>query len=175
MKPAGTDDLLALDEAELLRHCRVEFYKSGGPGGQKRNKTSSAARVVHRDSGLEGHSADFRSQAENRTRALHRLRLRLAAERRTPVQLFAYEPAAWVRPYTAGGQLHLNVRNPEFARLAATVLDLLQAADGNLPRVAALLGVSASSLVKWLRQEHQIWDAACRLRRAAGLPGDPFG
>ena len=91
------------------------------------------------------------------------------------MQLFAYQPPAWVRPYTVGGQLHLNVKNPDFARLAAVALDLLAAADGNVPRVAALFGVSTSSLVKWLRQEHQIWDAACRLRRAVGLPADPFG
>lgn len=174
MSPTA-DELLALPEADLLRQCRVDFYKSGGPGGQKRNKTSSAARVVHLASGIEGHSADFRSQAENRARALHRLRFRIAAEVRAPVELFAWAPPPWIRPYTAGGQLHLNVKNPDFARLAALVLDLLSAASGNVQRVAALLGVSTSSLAKWLRDEHTVWDAACRIRKANGLPPDPFG
>lgn len=163
-----------MSEPDLLRHCTVEFYKSGGPGGQKRNKTTSAARIIHRDSGLSAHSVDFRSQAENRARALHRLRFRLAAELRTPIALFGYQPPSWLRPYTQGGQMHVNPKNPDFARVAAHLLDLLFAADGDAARAAALSGVSTSSLVKWLRQEPTIWDAACRIRRANRLPIDPF-
>jgi hypothetical protein len=168
------DQLLSLCEPDLLRGCRVEFYKSGGPGGQKRNKTASAVKIVHVASGIAAHSSDFRSQAENRSRATHRLRFRLAAELRTPVELFAYDPPAWVRAYTGGARLHVNPKNPDFARVGAHVLDLLNAAGGNVARVAALLGVSTSSLAKWLREEPTIWDAACRIRRDHGLGADPF-
>lgn len=169
------DAILALDDEVLLRQCTVEFYKSGGPGGQKRNKTSSAARVTHRGSGVEGHSADFRSQAQNRLRALHRLRFHLAAQLRTTVEWRGYSPPAWVQAYQQSGRLSINVKNPAFARVAAHALDLLTGTDGNVGKVAALLGVTTSSLVKCLKQEHGIWDAACRIRRTSGLPSDPFG
>lgn len=168
------DAILSLEDEPLLRQCRVEFYKSGGPGGQKRNKTSSAAKIIHIATGIEAHSNDFRSQAENRLRALHRLRFKLAAELRTPITIFRYEPPAWLRTYTLGGRLHVNQKNTDFARVGAHVLDLLNAADGNYAKVAALVAVSASSLTKWLQLEHTIWDAACRIRREAGLATNPF-
>jgi hypothetical protein len=164
-----TDAILAQSEEELLRFCRVEFYKSGGPGGQKRNKTSSAAKITHTPSGVEAHSNDFRSQSENRVRALHRLRFKIAATLRTPMTLSFYEPPAWLGKYITGSKLLVNAKNHEFARAAAHVLDLLQSADGNYARVAALIGSSTSSLVRWLGQEHVIWDAACAIRRANGL------
>lgn len=177
--PAGAmtgsaDELLRLTEEELLRQCRFEAYKSGGPGGQKRNKTASAVRLTHVPSGLWAHSGDFRSQVENRTRALHRLRLRLAAELRGSVVVRGYEPPAWTRAYCAGNQLHVNPRNADFARLAAHALDLLRATDGRVGDVAALLGVSTSSLVKFLKEQREIWDAAVAIRRASGLPANPF-
>lgn len=168
------DQILSLEDEPLLRQCRVEFYKSGGPGGQKRNKTSSAAKIIHVASGIEAHSNDFRSQVENRLRALHRLRFRLAAELRTPITIFRYEPPAWLGIYTGGGKLHVNQKNIDFARVGAHVLDLLNATDGNYAKVAALISVTTSSVAKWLQLEHTIWDAACHIRRAAGHRANPF-
>lgn len=171
---AGVDDILSLPEAELLKQCRVQFYKSGGPGGQKRNKTASGVRIVHVPTGIEAHSNDFRAQAENRVRALHRLRFRIAADLRTAVAVRGYEPPAWLRAYLRQGQIHVNVKNPDFARIAAHVLDLLVAREGRVADVAALVGVSSSSLVKFLKAQQEIWDRACGIRRSAGLRANPF-
>jgi hypothetical protein len=168
------DKILSLEDEPLLRQCRVEFYKSPGPGGQKRNKTSSAAKIIHLATGIEAHSNDFRSQAENRLRALHRLRFKLAAELRTTIAVLGYEPPAWLGAYTNGRKLHVSQKNIAFARVGAQVLNLLNATDGNYAKVAALLGVTTSSLAKWLQSEHTIWDAACRMRREAGLEVNPF-
>ena len=45
------EDYLALDDARLLAQCQVHTYRASGPGGQKRNKTSSAVRLHHRPTG----------------------------------------------------------------------------------------------------------------------------
>src|SRR5229473_40041 len=63
-----------LTEDQLLRQCAVDTYRASGPGGQKRNKTSSAVRLRHLPSGLIVIAEESRSQHENRGRALKRLR-----------------------------------------------------------------------------------------------------
>src|SRR5712692_10682169 len=63
-----------LSDPELLKQCAVDTYRASGPGGQKRNKTSSAVRIRHQPSGLSVIAEESRSQHENRARALRRLR-----------------------------------------------------------------------------------------------------
>src|SRR5206468_9139935 len=63
-----------LTDPQLLAQCAVDTYRASGPGGQKRNKTSSAVRLRHLPSGLIVIAEESRSQHENRARALRRLR-----------------------------------------------------------------------------------------------------
>src|SRR5437763_4036614 len=63
-----------LSDAQLLDQCALDTYRASGPGGQKRNKTSSAVRLRHPPSGLIVIAEESRSQHENRVRALRRLR-----------------------------------------------------------------------------------------------------
>src|SRR5437763_2370806 len=63
-----------LSDPQLLAQCAVDTYRASGPGGQKRNKTSSAVRLRHLPSGLIVIAEESRSQHENRARALRRLR-----------------------------------------------------------------------------------------------------
>src|SRR5256885_3523091 len=67
-------DWAALTDAQLLAQCEVDTYRASGPGGQKRNKTSSAVRLRHPPSGLLVIAGESRSQHENKARALRRLR-----------------------------------------------------------------------------------------------------
>src|SRR6266436_5918916 len=64
----------ALADDQLLAQCEVDTYRASGPGGQKRNKTSSAVRLRHPPSGLIVIAEESRSQHENRARALKRMR-----------------------------------------------------------------------------------------------------
>src|SRR5260370_21740704 len=64
----------SLTDAQLLAQCQVDTYRASGPGGQKRNKTSSAVRVRHPPSGLIVIAEESRSQHENRVRGFRRLR-----------------------------------------------------------------------------------------------------
>src|SRR5215813_4510170 len=65
---------LALDDEALLNACEVSTFVGSGPGGQHRNKTSSAVRLVHPPTGVTVTATERRSQLRNRSAALERLR-----------------------------------------------------------------------------------------------------
>ncbi len=65
------------DPRDLLRECRVSFYRASGPGGQHRNKTETAVRIVHLPTGVSAVAADARSQSQNREAAVERLHAKL--------------------------------------------------------------------------------------------------
>src|SRR5256885_11179660 len=77
-------DWAALTDAQLLAQCEVDTYRASGPGGQKRNKTSSAVRLRHPPSGLLVIAEESRSQHENKAKALRRLRPALYLDLREP-------------------------------------------------------------------------------------------
>src|SRR5581483_4600876 len=72
--PPRREDWTSLSDPQLVAQCAVDTYRASGPGGQKRNKTSSAVRLRHLPSGLIIIAEESRSQHENRARALRRLR-----------------------------------------------------------------------------------------------------
>lgn len=51
----------------------VQHFKASGPGGQKRNKTSSAVRIIHPASGAMAEGKEERSQTANKRNAFRRL------------------------------------------------------------------------------------------------------
>src|SRR6202048_4856332 len=83
-----------LSDSQLLAQCEVDTYRASGPGGQKRNKTSSAVRLRHLPSGLIVIAEESRSQHENRARALRRLRQALYVKLRDELSAEALAPAA---------------------------------------------------------------------------------
>ena len=58
---------------ELEQECDIKFTRTGGPGGQHRNKAETAVRVTHRPTGLVVIASESRSQYRNRITALERL------------------------------------------------------------------------------------------------------
>ena len=76
----------------LARECDITAYKSSGPGGQKKNKTESSVRVVHRPSGLVRIGTESRSQARNKEAALERLWEALERRKRKPKPRKATKP-----------------------------------------------------------------------------------
>ena len=64
----------AFTDAQLLAQCEVDTYRASGPGGQKRNKTSSAVRLRHPPTGLIVIAEESRSQHENKAKCQQRLR-----------------------------------------------------------------------------------------------------
>ncbi|OQX56597.1 MAG: hypothetical protein B5M53_00555 [Candidatus Cloacimonas sp. 4484_209] len=65
------------DISKLKEEVEVYFYKSSGPGGQRKNKKETAVRVFHPQSGITVVATEYRSQAKNRQLALKRLQKKL--------------------------------------------------------------------------------------------------
>jgi peptide chain release factor 2 len=73
-------DLPPLEESKFIipeKDLKVEFYRSGGPGGQNVNKVETAVRIVHLPTGLAVSSQIQRSQAQNREYALKLLKAKI--------------------------------------------------------------------------------------------------
>src|SRR5881397_2889074 len=128
-------DWTSLTDSQLLAQCGVDTYRASGPGGQKRNKTSSAVRLRHPPTGLIVIAEESRSQHENRARAFRRLRQalflkireELPPEARTPAALAARPDYATARD--AQGRLHLGRKDPRYWPAVGVVLDVLQAVE----------------------------------------------
>ena len=71
-KSGYTEDLEA-----LYREVRVEYYRSRGPGGQRKDKKETAVRVKHHPTGVTVTASESRYQAVNKRRAFQRLQEKL--------------------------------------------------------------------------------------------------
>jgi len=173
----STGNLIAhwrrLSEAELLRESEVDTYRASGPGGQKRNKTSSAVRLRHLPSGLIVIAEESRSQHENKAKALRRLK------RATFLDLRDIIPADLLKPELVAdmpaiavaiedGSLHLRAKEERFWPAAGAVLDLLAAVSARVSDAAALLGISTGNLVSFLETDPKLWQQANNLRASHG-------
>ncbi len=162
----------AFTDAQLLTQCEVDTYRASGPGGQKRNKTSSAVRLRHLPTGLIVIAEESRSQHENKAKCQQRLRRALYLNLREvviPEQLAAHPDFAPARD--GDGRLHLREKDPRFWPAAGVVLDVLVHTEGQVSTAAELLGTSTANLIDFLQTNPKLWQEANRLRVAFGLKG----
>ncbi len=167
------ESLRALDDEPFARRCRWEMFRGSGPGGQKRNKTSSAVRVSHAPTGLSATASDSRSQATNKRRALQRLRCRIAIERRV-----AFDPAVpsfptWFLELTRAGRLVIGTRHADYLPAMAIVLDVLAACGWSVSDAGKSLGFSTAALVRFLQADQKALAEVNRRRTDVGL--NPLG
>jgi hypothetical protein len=156
------------DDATLLAECDVDTMRGPGPGGQKRNKTESAVRLRHKPTGLIVIAAESRSQAENRARALKRLREALALRIRHAVATDE-TPEAIAACIDKAGRLGVGRRDARYLPCAGALLDLLAAHEGSVGDVAKRLGLTTGNLSKFLTGDEDVMTEANRIRAAFGL------
>lgn len=169
-------DYLAADDQTLLADCNVHLHRASGPGGQHRNKVSSAVRLHHCPTGLTAQANESRSQHENRRRATGRLRMKLACMIRRPVDLAASPPpvvtecifAPRGRKNAPLRRLEIGRKDRRFWRVAAHLLDLLTAADGRVRAAASALGITTGNFISLLRSDRHLWAAAADIRKRCG-------
>jgi len=160
-----------LSDEALLAQCELGTGRTGGPGGQNRNKVETLVELMHRPTGVQAHAGERRSQIENKRVALRRLRLALAVEVRTPVPEGPVGSDLWRsrrrRPpkhatagsppksrWASGGEglIEVNPDHHDYPALLAEALDVLAATHWD-PRLASLrLNISASQLVKLIKE-----------------------
>jgi len=157
---------LDFDDARLVGECDVQIYKASGPGGQHRNKVSSAVRLCHRASGLVAIGSESRSQHENKARAIRRLREAFALAVRVPVSTdFVWPDTVEI----ANARLRVNEKNPAYHHVVAIVLDAFAQQGGKLKEAAAELKLTPSGLVKFLWEHRKAWREVAQMRARAGL------
>lgn len=163
-----------LTDAQLLAQCDVDTYRASGPGGQKRNKTSSAVRLRHGPTGLSVIAEESRSQHENKAKALRRIRQALYLHLRDDLSGATRETLA-SHPDLAGvvaaGRLPDSARRPDFWPVAGVLLDVLTTTHGQVRSAAEFHGFTTAHLVDFLRLDPKVWQEANRIRAAAGLKG----
>lgn len=162
--------LRLLTDEQLLAQCRWDTFRSGGPGGQKRQKTSSGVRLVHLPTGISTRATEYRQLSVNKLHALRRLKLKLAIDLRHPVDLAHFNPPDWLAAIRRQTGFEVSFRHPLFPALAGLILDLLEALHGNPAHVAVNLGVSTTAVIRLLESEPSLWAAANSIRDKFGLP-----
>lgn len=159
--------LSELTDSQLLAQCDVDTYRASGPGGQKRNKTSSAVRLRHGPTGLLVIAEESRSQHENKARALRRLRQAFFLKIREPVTPESVAVADAVRG--VDGKLHAaSARDPHYWPVLALLLDLLEATSGQVSEAAQRLETTTANLLSFLELDDKAWAEANHLRHKFG-------
>ena len=159
-----------LEEPALLKQCEIEFGRTAGPGGQHRNKVETAVSFLHRPSGVIGWAGERRKQAENRSEALRRLRLKLAVQVRTPVDRNRHRPSRLWEQRRQGSKMSVNPRHRDYPALLAEALDVVVARGFDVAGAAGILGVTMSQLAKLLRHERRAFGMVNDGRTERGLP-----
>ncbi len=154
-----------LSDEKLLAECRMEAFVGPGPGGQKRHKTNAAVRYTHLPTHITATATDSRSQRENRIHALRNLRHKLALSVRREIDPISFVAPPWLAEYPA---LRINLKNPRYPCVVATVLDLLSATRWRISGAAAALGVTTNALVRFLHDDPPLWTVVNEARRALG-------
>ena len=157
-----------LSDEKLLSQCRVDHYRGSGPGGQKRNKTSNAVRLAHLPTGILATATESRSLKENHLHCLRRLRIKIAAEIREPVDPIRFEVPDWFLTIRHQNKIEASHRHEFYAATAGLILDLLSL-NGNPATVAITLGVTTTAIIKMLECETAWWAAANDIRLKLGM------
>lgn len=160
------DEWIAASDEVLLRSSSEDFYRASGPGGQKRNKTESAVRLRHPETGLMVVAVESRSRQENRERAIKRLREAIA--NRIRVEVAKGEVPPIVQTAVTEG-FKIGRKDVRFLPLSAALLDMMVSYEGKVSELADTLGLATAKIVNFLRTTPELWEEAQHLRDRFGL------
>jgi hypothetical protein len=159
-------------DAQLLAQCEVDTYRASGPGGQKRNKTSSAVRLRHLASGLIVIAEESRSQHENKAKALRRLRQAFFLKWRQPLKgdelANITDRAEITAARSSESRFIVGRRDPRYWPAIGVILDLLLHYEGRVAETARMLDTSTANLVDFLAKDPKAWEQLNQMRTRFG-------
>lgn len=168
-------DALLLSESDFANTLEQQRFTGSGPGGQKRNRVRTAVRLRHPESGLSAEGKSSRDSQRNLSAAVHTLRLLLAllAAGRFAAELAAAPEETIVlldgfRSRAPTFRMPINPQHADFPGQAFVALALLARHGADHSETARSLGLSPSSLVRFLKMNGSIWQAAQGLRQNYG-------
>lgn len=137
---------------QLAAQCRMSQLRRSGPGGQHRNKVSTAISWRHEPTGIAAEASESRDQTRNRQEALRRLRLRLAIRLRTAPQSDHDDAVRDATDRACRGtwrqrKLKISGHNDDLPAVLALVLDDLHRAGGQPSLVGPLWQASTTAVV----------------------------
>ena len=138
------------DPEHLWGECEVRQLRRSGPGGQHRNKVQTAISLRHLPTGVRTEASERRSQSQNRSVALFRLRVNLALQVRCDCGTDHVPSLLW-RSRCEGGLLKVSGSHDDFPSVLAEALDVLAASAADPKRTAEVLGCTPSQLMRLLR------------------------
>lgn len=156
----STATVAVLPEAEEVEidinpdDLKIDFFRSGGAGGQNVNKVTTAVRITHLPTGIVATCQDERSQLRNRMKAMAVLRARLLdREQQRRIELLTEERRAQI----GSGERAEKIRTYNFPqdrvtdhRINLTLHNLQRILDGELDELIDAL--SANEQVKQLEK-----------------------
>ena len=163
-------EFLSLTDKALLDQCEVDHYRASGPGGQKRNKTSSAVRLRHRPTELIVTATEERSQHLNKARAVRRLRRMIALNVRTAVDIEEYKCSERLQScISRDGRLKVGRRDERYGLVVSEILDVLAACKAHVREAARRIGLTTGALVKFIQLDPKLLTQVNRMRASARL------
>jgi hypothetical protein len=168
MEPAANIHPAAIPPDVLLSQCEVRRLRRSGPGGQHRNKVETAVALHHIPTGINSEANERRSQAENKTEALFRLRVNLALACRHPINDHISPSQLW-QTRLIGERIQVNESHKDFPALLAESLDVIAACEADIKTAAESLRCSTSQLIKFLKQNPRAFQLVNQWRDAKTL------
>lgn len=150
-----------LPEETLAAQCQMNQLRRSGPGGQHRNKVSTAIQWLHEPTGITAEASESRDQNRNRREALARLRIRMAIRLRSAIVAGDQAPPAdprssLLRELGRSRRLKVSAGSEDYPAILALVMDDLHRAGGQPSLVGPLWNASTTAVVSLV----SVWPAA---------------